>query len=617
MPAVDVDQFARADIELRHEDRHEHHLVVVLTQLLIGKFHDVCEIVDAAHDEVFQDRLRDHHEQRGGNAFTAHVRNRYDQVIVVEHVEVVEIASDLARRIHCRVYVKLFSIGERRKYIRQHRLLNVHGNVELGCYAFLLRRRRLQIAHVFFELVGHCVKTDREALELVAGVNVEFFVEIAGTDLAHAVRELMYRFDEVLRLPPPDIRCCNQQYDDEYAHEHHRLHHVIVEFGNAFFCQALDQLGALNDRLGDDALLDCRRETPIRLFDRRERHVILLAVDCRLAHALDAFEHLHGDTHELGIVMQTQIVIETHGDFARIVFGINAFVGRENDAPEIVDDEAKTALVHAHLVDDGADPVERRFRSGHSREFAAAVEIRHGAKRPEHVHERKATHVGEDQLLFRRRAAIPIAVDGIVNRRNDGTLFRQQTTIVVGTQREVVFRGDEHRLRHFIRLDRPHEEVANICRQFDLALERRPIEILRVLNVKRNVVERDALGRRHCLRHEHERVRIDVRHFGGDLFDIGGESCEMLIDHFGFVGRKADQLVLLLLLERVVCIECGLHSDLLGGLQREISDAVHAVKHHAAQNEKRCKAGRQHREHHSAADADLHLHVSRSFSMKE
>ena len=136
----------------------------------------------------------------------------------VEQIKIVKVAANFFRRVHRRIQLELRSIKV--KIPRQHRLLYVGRNVELRRNPFLVGCDTRQIRHIIFQLRRHLVKTDRQMLDLVARLDVKFFVEIAARDLSDAIRQLMDRIDKLIGQIPPDSRQPDQQHKNGRRHQH-------------------------------------------------------------------------------------------------------------------------------------------------------------------------------------------------------------------------------------------------------------------------------------------------------------------------------------------------------------------------------------------------------------
>ena len=123
------------------EQGGEHHLPIVGDQEVVGRL-DLGLKIPGGADHQPHDGLGDRHEQRGRNAFAAHVADGDRDLAPAEIDDVVQIAADLARRYHVGEDIELFPGAAVRLHDRQHGALDGGCARHLGLVRALLRALR-------------------------------------------------------------------------------------------------------------------------------------------------------------------------------------------------------------------------------------------------------------------------------------------------------------------------------------------------------------------------------------------------------------------------------------------------------------------------------------------
>ncbi len=134
----------------------EHHFLIGLTELLIGKGQYRSGIVKAhGHKrQIFEDGLAAHHEQRRRYAFPGYISHGYGQMAVIQHIEVIEIAADLFGGVHAGKEVKVRAL--KIEIMGQYTLLDIGGDIQFGFNALVFGGG--------FRKIGHFVGNGRQFL---------------------------------------------------------------------------------------------------------------------------------------------------------------------------------------------------------------------------------------------------------------------------------------------------------------------------------------------------------------------------------------------------------------------------------------------------------------------
>ena len=220
--------FAGAQLNDRHPHRHKQFRVVSVTQLVVHVVQDLSRLLTQLRP-VLDQRLGNRHEQRRGYALAAHVRHNHAQVIIVQHVEVVEVSADFFCRIHRGIDVKVSSFRERRENTRQHIRLDLCGNVQFRADAFLLFCHSGQVVQVFHNPALHSADFFIQVADLVLGVNRQvddLLLQVSSLVVHKSCCRLCQHAQRLCRDP------AHQQHGDHGAHDHQRSgkdHHCRQE----------------------------------------------------------------------------------------------------------------------------------------------------------------------------------------------------------------------------------------------------------------------------------------------------------------------------------------------------------------------------------------------------
>ena len=149
---IAVAQPAGFEIEHAGEHRHKHAGGVAGREQPVGVAHALRHI--GLRGGVAHDGARHRHKERGWDALSRNIGDRHHQAALVEHKIIVEIAADLARRVHIGVQVDPVFGGAERQRTGQDRLL------DRGSRLHLLAARLLRL-----DLRGHIGKSARECRE--------------------------------------------------------------------------------------------------------------------------------------------------------------------------------------------------------------------------------------------------------------------------------------------------------------------------------------------------------------------------------------------------------------------------------------------------------------------
>ena len=142
--------------------------------------------------------FRNDHEQRGWDAFARHVRHRNRQTGFIQHVKIVKIAADFLGGRHGRIEVEGGLPRKIRRDAGEHPRLDFSCDGKLCGNALLFRCRPRQVLHIFLEIALHGVHAVRQVLDLVAGLDFQFLVEIAVGNFLDALGQRKNRANEMI-----------------------------------------------------------------------------------------------------------------------------------------------------------------------------------------------------------------------------------------------------------------------------------------------------------------------------------------------------------------------------------------------------------------------------------
>ena len=280
MARVHIDELSRPEIEHAEEYRHEHHLVVALAKAVIGVRHDLGEIAVTfrRHREVLQHRLRHDHEERGGDALARHVRHRDCETILVQHIEIIEVAADFLRGRHTRVELEGQLPRKIRRHAGKHPRLDFLRDGKLGGDTLFFRRCPRQVLHIFLEIALHGVHAVRQMLDLVAGLDLEFLVEIAVGDFLDAFRQGKDRTYEMIGRFRSHQKDQPQKDEQQRNAAHRKLHEDAPKIGREFLHLTAQAVPCVLGRIVDLRLPDDLPEAPAQRLHRRIGEIDFLSV---------------------------------------------------------------------------------------------------------------------------------------------------------------------------------------------------------------------------------------------------------------------------------------------------------------------------------------------------
>ena len=260
----DLPGFRRQHAE---EQRHEHHIVVVLAKLAIDASDDVrgrsSGSLPFAHqlgrdaDEAFRTR----HEQRRGHPLAGDVADKETKRSVLGGEEIVEVTTDLARRMNEAPYIHRTLSRRQRKHLRQHAHLQIAGRLQL-----LLEPEQMGIDLVVQPLPFQAGAEARLQQHLIEGL--EQIIDRTELDAAYDAGHLVERRDhddgQVVQAP------LILQPAQHLIAVDLRHHHVEQDDVEAFLVQPRDRLLSV---LGD---LDIG--VALQLEIERERVAVVVVV---------------------------------------------------------------------------------------------------------------------------------------------------------------------------------------------------------------------------------------------------------------------------------------------------------------------------------------------------
>ena len=334
----------------------EQHGVVALAQLAVCQGERRAKIV-GFQQELAQQALRAHHEQRRGNALARHVADDEGHAALAHLEHVVEVAAHLARRAHEAGDIEREAFRERIEVVRHGAHLDLLGHIEFGGRALALCRDVVQALdeadHVAAHLVGGLVQLgDLVARLRTALVDRDARVAPALLDVGfHALDEGLLvegeHFDGAREAALQDVQ------EHEHGQEDgHREDGDLVEHGAHNGLEALLVAGGEGDDHDRDEKHQQRRRDN-EPDDEALREVRLLDVAVR---DVDPTRRVGHKRAALERVKQGQADVEQHPHVVQAARGERrARLGRRAD--EQVDGQ-----VHAHAVHQGKRHVQRRLR---------------------------------------------------------------------------------------------------------------------------------------------------------------------------------------------------------------------------------------------------------------
>jgi len=130
-------------------------------------------------------------------------------VCFVDEEEVVEVAADLAGRVHEREDVELGSFGEGGEAAGQHTGLDTGCHLQLALDALAGGGGLLEVGHVLLQVGGHRVEGLRQRVQFVAGVDCEAVVQVTA---AHRPGARTQHLDGAGDAVGHATRCLEGQY---------------------------------------------------------------------------------------------------------------------------------------------------------------------------------------------------------------------------------------------------------------------------------------------------------------------------------------------------------------------------------------------------------------------
>ena len=140
MPCVAIVEAARAEVKDTRKQGDEHVLLVSLAAEAVVHLTDNLRRTIHVRRETAKDGASHRHHDRRRHAFAAHVAHAEEQPVVAD-IEVKQVAAYLLGRDDLAVGVEVLVVGEWRETCRQHRHLNLTGDVQLVLHALVASRR--------------------------------------------------------------------------------------------------------------------------------------------------------------------------------------------------------------------------------------------------------------------------------------------------------------------------------------------------------------------------------------------------------------------------------------------------------------------------------------------
>ena len=181
-------------------DGHKHLRIIAGADILIGSGQDLTRII-TEYGNTLQDDLGSHHEQRRRHTLAGNIGDHQAQMIIINQEVIIEVTADFLGRIHGSIDIEVRPVRESREVMRQHALLNILRQGQLGSDSLLFGRYRLDRFHILDRLMGLFGKTLGQLLDLIAGAEGVFHLELkilAGQmrdSLGHGVERLDHPFN--------------------------------------------------------------------------------------------------------------------------------------------------------------------------------------------------------------------------------------------------------------------------------------------------------------------------------------------------------------------------------------------------------------------------------------
>ena len=174
---VGGNEFSGGDGENAEPDGDEHFHGVVLTEPLIDEFQNFRG-GPAGERAVLDECFRNDHEERRGNTFSGNICHDEGEMVVIDQVEVVEVAADLPGRLHAGEEIEFSAFREGRENRGEHGGLDAVRDVKLRGDAFPVCRDTDEILPGGFDALLHVQDGFRKSAHFIP--DFQDGVEAAG-----------------------------------------------------------------------------------------------------------------------------------------------------------------------------------------------------------------------------------------------------------------------------------------------------------------------------------------------------------------------------------------------------------------------------------------------------
>ena len=129
MGCIGIVQMARGKIEHTNEECDEHTRLIIVAQGIVDGNDNPVGCLSVSR-YITEQRTGNSHYQRRRNTLARHIAYAEDKLVVAD-IEVVQVATDSLCGCHLSVNVHVVALRECRVCLRQHRHLDVVGNLQL------------------------------------------------------------------------------------------------------------------------------------------------------------------------------------------------------------------------------------------------------------------------------------------------------------------------------------------------------------------------------------------------------------------------------------------------------------------------------------------------------
>ena len=139
MSSINIVKLSSSKVQYAHKCSYKHHGIIVLAKLIIGSGHYSSQIPFTLHGQnrVFQHCLGNNHKQCSRYSFPGNICNSNEQMLVIHHIKIIEIATDFLSCLHSGINIKFRMLWCKGECVGQHTFLNIGGYCQLSGYMLL------------------------------------------------------------------------------------------------------------------------------------------------------------------------------------------------------------------------------------------------------------------------------------------------------------------------------------------------------------------------------------------------------------------------------------------------------------------------------------------------